>query len=385
MVAKAVCSPYQRKVLRGFHKMGAARSTDTKQGLNRRSLAIDDPTLLPGRESFVRLVEPYRKQIKAYCYRMTGSLHEAEDLTQEVFLRAWRSFDEYEGLSSVKTWLFRIATHACIDALRQRRRLRRILPQSEFAPARDRPKGEPPGDISWVEPFPDSEIETLPDDAPGPDARYEGREAVRLAFVAAIQYLPPRQRALLLLVDVLGWSAKEAVSLVGGTAASVNSALQRARSTLARRYAPNVPIEPLRFQDDQNMLLDRYVRAWEGKDLEGLVALLKEEATYTMPPWRHWYLGRDAIRNFFGAVWPQYGRFRLLPTRANAQPAFALYVEGKNGKWSAHSLQLLEIDGEHIAGFTLFMRPLGPALFPAFGLPDDLANAPAGERRHHSA
>jgi RNA polymerase sigma-70 factor (ECF subfamily) len=355
--------------------MAAARSTETKQGL--RAPAIGEPVVPPGRESFAQLTEPYRKQIRAYCYRMTGSLHEAEDLTQEVLLRAWRSFDEFEGRSSVKTWLFQIATHACIDMLRQRRRSRRILPEAEFAPAKEMPKGDPPVDISWIEPFPDSEIETVADDTPGPEARYESRETIRLAFVAAIQYLPPRQRALLLLVDVLGWSAKEAASLTGGTPASVNSALQRARTTLIEKYAPLGTIALPKLQSNENALLDRYVSAWEGKNLDGFVALLKEEATYAMPPWRHWYAGREAIRAFFGRVWPQYGRFRLLRTRANAQPAFALYVEGKDGKWRAHSLQLLEIEGERIARFTLFMRPLGPALFPAFGLPDSPQNEPA--------
>ncbi|HEY2528804.1 MAG TPA: sigma-70 family RNA polymerase sigma factor [Xanthobacteraceae bacterium] len=358
--------------------MATAQPIDTKPSADHPPHTTDDPAVQSGRQSFTQLVEPHRKQIKAYSYRMLGSLHEAEDLTQEAFLRAWRSFDEYEGRSSIKTWLFQIATRACIDALRQRKRLRRILPESEFAPARDMPKGEPPSDTSWLEPFPDSEIEEFPDGAPGPDARYEGRETVRLAFVAAIQYLPPRQRALLLLVDVLGWSAKEAVLLVGGTAASINSVLQRARSTLARRYTPSAPIEPLRLQDDQSTLLNRYVRAWEGKDLEGFVTLLKEEATYAMPPWQHWYLGREAIRNFFGVVWPRYGRFRLLLTRANGQPAFALYVEGKEGGWRAHSLQVVEIDGEFISGLTFFMRPLGPDLFPAFGLPGELENAPVG-------
>jgi RNA polymerase sigma-70 factor, ECF subfamily len=348
--------------------MATAQPTETKPNADHPPQSAGRS----GRENFTQLAEPYRKQIKAYCYRMMGSLHEAEDLTQETFLRAWRSFDEYEGRSSIKTWLFQIATHACIDALRQRKRLRRILPESEFAPATEVPKGEPPGDIAWLEPFPDSEIEDFPDDAPGPEARYEGRQSVRLAFVAAIQYLPPRQRALLLLVDVLGWSAQEAVSLIGGTAASVNSALQRARATLARRYAPSTPIEPLRLPDDQNTLLRRYVQAWEDKDLAGFVALLKEEATYAMPPWQHWYLGRNAIGNFFGTVWPRYGRFRLLPTRANGQPAFALYVEGEEGGWRPHSLQVLETDGEFISGLTLFMRPVGPTLFPMFGLPDDL-------------
>jgi RNA polymerase sigma-70 factor, ECF subfamily len=363
--------------------MATAQPTETKPSADHPTHSADARS---GRESFARL-EPYRRQIKAYSYRMMGSLHEAEDLTQETFLRAWRSFDEYEGRSSIKTWLFQIATHACIDALRQRKRLRRILPESEFAPATDVPKGEPSGDIAWLEPFPDSEIEALADDAPGPDVRYEGREAVRLAFVAAIQYLPPRQRALLLLVDVLGWSAKEAVSLIGGTAASVNSALQRARSTLARRYTPSAPIEPLRIADDQSALLNRYVRAWEEKDLEGFVALLKEEATYAMPPWQHWYLGRNAIRNFFGKVWPRYGRFRLLPTRANGQPAFALYVEGEEAGWRPHSLQVVETDGEFISGLTFFMRPVGPTLFPMFGLPVDLKNLPADwdRRTSHSS
>lgn len=333
--------------------------------------SIDGPVLSRGRNSFAQFVEPYRKQIKTYSYRMMGSLHEAEDLTQEVFLRAWRSFDQYEGRSSIRTWLFQIATHACIDALRQRGRLRRIFPQFEFAPADDRPRGEPPEGISWLEPFPDSEIEQLPDDAPGPDVRYERREAVQLAFVAAIQYLPPRQRALLLLVDVLGWSAKEAASLIGGTPTSVNSALQRARSTLALRYTPSIPVEPANLHDDQSMLLERYVHAWESKDLDGFVALLKEEATYAMPPWRHWYLGREAIRDFFGAAWPYYGRFRLLPTRANGQSAFALYAESNGGGWRAHSLQLLKLETGRIAGLAFFVRPLGPALFPAFGLPDE--------------
>src|SRR5207248_2910494 len=163
--------------------MATARSPGSELSDERQRHAIGDSAPF-GRERFAALVEPYRKQIKAYCYRMMGSLHEAEDLTQESFLRAWRSFDDYEGRSSIKTWLFQIATHATIDALRQRKRLRRIMPESEFAPARDVPKGEPPTDIAWLEPFPDSEIDAIPDSAPGPDARYEGREAVRLAFVA---------------------------------------------------------------------------------------------------------------------------------------------------------------------------------------------------------
>jgi RNA polymerase sigma-70 factor (ECF subfamily) len=330
-----------------------------------------------GREAFVRLAEPYRRQIKAHCYRMTASLHEAEDLVQETYLRAWRAFESFEGRGSLKSWLYQIATRVCLDAITQRKKVRRLLPKANFPPATDVPTGEPPTDIAWLEPYPDSEVDNVADEAPNAEAQYVQGESVRLAFVAALQYLPARQRAVLLLIDVLGWSSAETASLIGSSTASVNSALQRARSTLASRYTPNAPIEPLRLHD-QSTLLERYVRAWESKDLEGFVALLKEEATYAMPPWHQWYRGREAIRNFFGTVWPQYGRFRLLPTRANGQPAFALYVEGKEGGWRAHSLQMLESDGELISGLTLFMRPLGPTLFPAFGFPEDLKNAPAG-------
>jgi RNA polymerase sigma-70 factor (ECF subfamily) len=330
-----------------------------------------------GRDAFVQLAEPYRRQIKAHCYRMTGSLHEAEDLVQETYLRAWRAFESFQGRGSLKSWLYQIATRVCLDAIAQRKKVRRLLPEANFPPATEVPTGQPSADIAWLEPYPDSEVDNVADEAPNAEAQYVQRESVRLAFVAALQYLPPRQRAVLLLIDVLGWSSAETASLIGSSTASINSALQRARSTLASRYTPNAPIEPLRLHD-QSTLLERYVRAWEGKDLEGFVALLKEEATYAMPPWHHWYRGRDAIRNFFGTVWPQYGRFRLLPTRANGQPAFGLYVEGKEGGWRAHSLQMLESDGELISGLTLFMRPLGPTLFPAFGLPDDLKNAPAG-------
>jgi RNA polymerase sigma-70 factor (ECF subfamily) len=329
-----------------------------------------------GRDAFVQLTEPYRRQIKAHCYRMTGSLHEAEDLVQEAYLRAWRAFESFEGRGSLKSWLYQIATRVCLDAITQRKKVRRLLPETNFPPATEVPTGQPPTDIAWLEPYPDSEVDKVADEAPNAETQYLQRESVRLAFVAALQYLPPRQRAVLLLIDVLGWSSAETASLIGSSTASVNSALQRARSTLASRYTPKVPFEPLRLHA-QSTLLERYVRVWEGKDLEGFVALLKEEATYAMPPWRHWYRGRDAIRNFFGTVWPRYGRFRLLPTRANGQPAFALYVEGKEGGWRAHSLQILENDGELISGLTLFMRPFGPTLFAAFGFPNDLENAPA--------
>jgi RNA polymerase sigma-70 factor, ECF subfamily len=320
-----------------------------------------------GRDAFAQMAEPYRRQIKAYCYRMMGSLHEAEDLTQETFLKAWRAFDSFEGRGSLKAWLYQIATRVCLDAIRHRKHVRRMLPEAEFSPATTMPSGQPTMDAVWLEPYPDSELDEVADDAPGPEARYEKNEAVRLAFVAAIQYLSPRQRAVLLLIDVLGWSPPECATLMGGSVASVNSALQRARATLARHYPEGRP-DRYDIPGDQSVLLDRYVRAWEAKDLDGFVALLKEDASYVMPPWQQWYLGRDAIHRFFAAVWQQYGRFRLLQTAANRQPAFVLYTQSEtDDKWSAHSIHMLTLSDGAISRVALFMKPMGPRLVQAFG------------------
>jgi RNA polymerase sigma-70 factor (ECF subfamily) len=336
-----------------------------------------DPGKTPGGpDVFARLTEPYRRQIKAYCYRMSGSLHEAEDLTQETFLKAWSAFGRFEGRGTLKGWLFQIATRVCLDALRQKKRRLRILPEAEFPPATTRPDGRPPAEIIWLEPYPDSELDEVPDAAPGPDVRYETHEAIRLAFVAALQYLPPRPRAVLLLIDVLGWSPAETASLVGGSIASINSALQRARSTLTQRYPAGQPHRHAAAADSQRALLDNYVRAWEAKDLDGFVALLKADATYAMPPLRQWYAGRETIGDFFGWVWRQYGRFRLRPTAANGQPAFVLYVEdAADGTWPVHSLHVLTLDAGAIAKLTLFMKPIGPDLAQAFGFPAILAEA----------
>ena len=211
---------------------------------------------------------------------------------------------------------------------------------------------------------------------PNPETRFASREAVRLAFVAAIQQLPPRQRAVLLLRDVLGWSAGEASQLLGGSIASVNSALQRARETLARRYPDGRPEAPSQPNSAQQELLSRYARAWEEHDLDGFVALLKQEATFTMPPWRQWYAGRDAIGAFVALAWSSVGELRLAPTAANGQPAFAVYARtGVEPGWAAHALQVLDLDNEAVSTLTVFVRPLGPRLFPAFGLPLTLPDA----------
>ncbi|HET7131042.1 MAG TPA: sigma-70 family RNA polymerase sigma factor [Gammaproteobacteria bacterium] len=320
-----------------------------------------EPARRGDRAAFERLAEPFRRELQLHCYRMLGSLHDAEDLVQDTLLRAWRGLAEFEGRASFRNWLYRIATNACLNALASRKSARRVLPHALGPPAQTRP-GEP-ADIPWLEPYPDAELE-VGSPAPGPEARYEMREAVQLAFVAAIQYLAPRQRAVLLLRDVLGWSAAEAAQLLDVSVASVNSALQRARAALEARYAADSTPEP---DEARRALLDRYVETWESADLDGLVALLKHDAILTMPPHREWYAGRAAIRSFFGYAWNLYDGFRLLPTAANAQPAFGLYSrKPSSAAYHAHSLQVLTTRGAEIEILTNFRSPQS---FAAFGLP----------------
>jgi RNA polymerase sigma-70 factor, ECF subfamily len=214
------------------------------------------------KETFERLAEPLRREIKLHCYRMLGSLHDAEDLVQETYLRAWRSFEGFQG-GSFRAWLYRIATNVCLDALASRKHAQRLLPDQQ-APATvavQMPDGAPSTEVAWLEPYPDSNLEGIADEAPNPEARYASREAVQLAFVAAIQQLPPRQRATILMCDVLGWAATEAATLLGGSTASINSALQRARETLAKSYPDGRPSVAPRPSPAQQKLLDRYLRA----------------------------------------------------------------------------------------------------------------------------
>ena len=320
------------------------------------------------RDAFQALAEPYRLALQLHCYRMLGSLHDAEDLVQETFLRAWRARDRFEGRTSFRNWLYRIATNACLNALARRPDARRLLPETHGPPANQPPDGAPATEIAWLDPYPDAALEGIADAAPGPDARYEMQEAVQLAFVAAIQHLPPRQRAVLLLRDVLGWSTSETAGLLDASVASVNSALQRARATLDQRL-PSGHLSAQPAPDDrQRVLLDRYLRAWEGDDLDGFVALLREDAVLNMPPWRQWYRGRAAIRALFAWAWQSAGPpVRLVPTAANRQPAFALYHRDPEGsEYQAHGIWLLTLQDEAIAALTGF---LDPRLFAAFGLP----------------
>jgi RNA polymerase sigma-70 factor, ECF subfamily len=342
--------------------------------MNDRPLGSSAGDTPPSRADFAKAAELHRRALKLHCYRVLGSLHEAEDAVQETMLRAWRGFDDFEARASIKNWLYRIATNVSLDIIAARSRRSRMMPDQLEGPATRTPQGRPDTGTLWIEPYPDAELESpdaelesLPDPAAGPDVRYELRESVRLAFVAAIQQLPPRQRAVLLLADVLGWSAIEIASVLDASVASANSALQRARAKLATidRDVRQAPMT----DECKRSLLERYVQAWESADLERFVALLKEDAVYAMPPWREWYRGRSSIGDFFGAVWPAYRGFRLVPVGANLQPAFALYTLGAEGRWNAHSLQLLSLDGDGIATFTAFMQPLVHGLFAAFQLP----------------
>jgi RNA polymerase sigma-70 factor (ECF subfamily) len=299
---------------------------------------------------------------------MLGSFHDAEDAAQETLLRAWRGLDRFEGRASPRAWFYRIATNVCLTTL-ARAKTRRVLPETQGPPVEFAPLGESENEIAWLEPYPDAALDRVRDLAPGPEARYEMREAVQLAFIAAIQQLPPRQRATLLFRDVLGWSAQETADLLESTVASINSALQRARTTLRQRL-PGSEIGTAPPPDDrQRVLLMRYVRAWESSDIDAFVALLREDAVWTMPPWREWFVGRPTIRAFVNWAWrPERGRRQhLVPTSANGLPAFGYYRSERGAsEWRAFAIQVLTLQDDAIVSVTNFVDS---RLFAAFGLP----------------
>ena len=322
------------------------------------------------RNAFQHLLDPYHLQLRAHCYRMLGSFHDAEDMVQETFLRAWRGLIGFDGRAPIHHWLYRIATNACLNALAGRARSSRVLPETQHPPAEQMPEREPSYEVPWLEPYPDSALEGIPDRAPGPDARYELQESVHLAFIAAIQLLPPRQRAVLLLRDVLGWSAAESAQLLDSSVPAVNSALQRARTALEEQLPAGPPRVLATPSDEDRALLERYVRAWENTDLDGFTALLKEDAVMSMPPWRQWYRGRPAIAKFFVHAGRPGGHapFRLLPVAANRQPAFAFYSRRQTSDWRFHSVQLVELRDNSIARLTSFLMP---TLASVFSLPTE--------------
>jgi RNA polymerase sigma-70 factor, ECF subfamily len=328
------------------------------------------------RDTFLRTIEPFRKEIQVHCYRMLGSLHDAEDQVQETLLRAWRSFPKFEGRSSIRNWLYRISTNVCLDAIASRKARSRILPQALGGPTEQMPEGKPSTEIAWLGPYPDFALNGVADTAPGPAARYEMRETVRLAFVAAIQHLVPRQRAVLLLRDVLGWTAIETAQTLAISLPSTTSLLQRARRTLERISSEQSFDGAEELDETQHAQVERFVKAWEAADLDGFVALLQEDATMVMPPWTLWYNGRASIRNFFAWAfdwaWETGNRnaFRLVPTRANGQVALAVYLCARGEtQYHAHAIQLLGFKGEKIASLTMFD---GLELFDDFALPRSL-------------
>lgn len=339
------------------------------------------PTASHSSQDFTQLAEPLRRELKVHCYRMLGSVHEAEDLVQETYLRAWRSYDTFDGSGAFRAWLYKIATNACLNAIERRKNAHRLLPDQLRAAATQMTPGAPVTDAAWLEPLPNSELTGIADEAPTPEARYTSRESVHLAFIATIQELPPRQRAALLLCDVLGWAAAEAAALLGGSTAAINSALQRARESLAKRYPEGRPPALTRPDPAQQQLIGRYLKAWEGHDVDAFVALLKEDAAAVMPPWLEWYVGREMIRSFFALAWKTCGGLHLVPTAANGQPAFAVYeTSGADGQWHAHSIHVLTFNHEAISRLTLFIEP---RLFAVFGLPLILPPDQAPATPHH--
>jgi RNA polymerase sigma-70 factor, ECF subfamily len=321
-------------------------------------------------DAFARLVESYRGELHAHCYRMLGSLHDAEDALQEAMLRAWRGLARFEGRSSLRSWLYTIATNASLTAIE--RRPKRVLP-IDYGPASD-PHGDglglPPTESVWVEPYPDDGL-PLTDDLAAPEARYEQRESVELAFVAALQHLPPAQRAVLILRDVLGFSGAEVADVLETSPDAVYSALQRAHKTVDERLPEQSQQATLRSLGDDNLreLVTAYVDAWERTDIDALAAKLAEDAVFTMPPQPTWFRGRDAIAAFLSER-PFNGRFRwrVLPTRANGQPAFGHFGwdDGANA-FVPHGIAVVGVDAERIADITIFRDPPD---FASFGLPE---------------
>jgi len=323
-------------------------------------------------DEFGDLVEPYRHELRVHCYRMLGSLHEAEDMVQETFLRAWRRLETYAGRASLRAWLYRIATNACLDALEKRPR--RTLPVRSQPPAEPSALPAPPlTELIWLEPFPD---DLLDDVEPTPEARYALHESITLAFLTALQLLPPRQRAVLIMRDVLDWDASEVAELLDMTVSAVNSALHRARVALNKNYAAE-PLVNLRLTDPATRaLLDRYVETWEQADVPGLLALLREDVTVSMPPSPTWYSGRAALGTVAEAMifaGEGRGRFRLKPTRANGQPAFGIYRRDEaTGIYRAESIQVVSLD-DRAARLTTLTSFFDAGLFAHFGLPSELA------------
>lgn len=312
-------------------------------------------------EAFRVLTDPHRRELHVHCYRMLGSLQDAEDALQDTMLAAWQGFGAFEGRSSVRTWLYRIATHRCLNALRSAGRRR----AHEWAvPGVVPPEPTRLGEVVWLEPFPDA----LAEDASGPEARYEQRESMSLAFVAALQTLPPRQLAVLVLRDVLGFHAAEVADILGSTVESVTSALKRARAGLEARWTSGREPPPAPGSPVERQVADAFVRAYEAGDLGALVDLLTEDVVITMPPVPFEYEGRDLVADFCDRIFRAGRRFDLVPTRANGQPAFGTYLRRTDGSRPGVGVTTLALAGDRICAMTRSDE----TVLPWFGLPAEL-------------
>jgi RNA polymerase sigma-70 factor (TIGR02960 family) len=318
-------------------------------------------------EAFRALTEPHRRELQVHCYRMLGSLQDAEDALQDTLLAAWQGLAGFEGRASIRTWLYRIATSRCLNALRAASR----RPVREW----DMPRVEPPeptrlGEVVWLEPYPDALLEGMIDIPIGPEARYAQTEAISLAFVTALQVLPPRQLAVLILRDVLGFHANEVADMLDSTVESVNSALKRARASLQRRLPATDEREPAPAPDSpsEQALMANFVRAYESGDVDALVGLLTGDVFLSMPPIPLEYEGRGIVARLFASIFRSGRRVDLVPTRANGQPAFGAYLRASAGIRHGAGLFVLTLAGDRISAFTRF----DSSVLPWFGLPRSL-------------
>jgi RNA polymerase sigma-70 factor (ECF subfamily) len=367
------CAQQMHAQLKEIHIVGGAKAMEYKT----EDHVVAAAAHAGDKAAFGALVERYRRELQVHCYRMLGSFEESEDLVQETFLRAWRKRESFEGRSTFRAWLYRIATNACLDFLDRHPR-RPIARQMEPTPYSQvsAPSARPPVEIPWLQPYPDRLLEPVAPRDAEPDAAVVAKETIELAFLAAIQHLPPRQRAVLVLRDVLGWSATETAALLEVSVAAVKSALQRARPTL-KEHLPQERLEWVPAKEpsvDERALLQRYMDAHERADIDALAELLREDALLTMPPHPMWFVGRASILAFTADVFdpasPLYhGQWRSLPTRANRQPAAAHYVRlPGDSAYRAQVLDVLRVEGGKVVEITAFV----PELFPAFGLPSIL-------------
>ena len=329
----------------------------------------ESPTFAPelrlvDEAAFAALTEPYRRELHVHCYRMLGSFDDAEDLVQETLLRAWRGRAGFEGRSTIRTWLYRIATNACLDYLESKSRRLQSL---------DSPQGEEPNAVEWLQPYPDRLLDQIASRDAEPDSLVIARETIELAYLAAIQYLPPRQRAVLILRDALGWSAKETANLLDDSVASVNSALTRARSLIRKRLS-NRRLEWSRTatpSSEERQLLQRYMDATDRADAAALAILLRDEVRLTMPPFPTWFDGREEVVRAFEFSTDRnsssyLGRLRTVATAANRQPAVAAYVQRPSDSvYRALGVDVLRLEGGRVMEITRFVNA---DLFPAFGL-----------------